>query len=921
MQGVKQSRDLEEPCVKKDEIRQQLRFPRREARGKTRWWWYGCAVEREEIVRELNFMQEAQIGGVELQILYPLEADDSERGIKNYEYLSPEFMEMIRFTADEAAARGMQFDLTLGSSWPFGGPFLSEELSGQTVLPFSMDVQGPCKYSKDLTTVIYGKIVGAVIGKMEGGEMIPDSIEDITARITDKYLFEWPWGLMLEEIYIPEGLHKIVLFVSSDKRQHVLKPLRGGEGVIVDHNRRESLRIFLEYAGDSIVEAVGRGKIDHFFCDSIEVFGHNWTDILFHEFQKRRGYELRPYIYALWGEIQGMTELVRYDFQKTMSELTVENFFRELTKWCHEKGSLSRLQAHGTWGDVLQAYGAADVPEGETFSAFDKYEVNTIHRRLAVSAGHVYHRPVISNESFTWLRFPRFIVTLEQIKAAADSIFLDGINQIVNHGYSYSRDDKEGMLAFYASVNISHTNTWWKYYKNISVYINRVSHFMQRGCAVVSTAIYLPQHDIWAEMPLADTHMCMKLDERLEAVCINAIHKAGYWFDYVNDEVLQNWKDYDYDTLVLIECDRIPADTMKCVEDFVKGGGKVIAAGRVPDRCCGLLNFQRDSAVVREIGKRLSESGDIVITEDKFQSLIAAIGKTKCPDVVIHRRPEIVGYVHRKAETDDIYFIANIDAKGHEETITFTGQKHNFCIFDPMDAREKEVQEVQVTEAGTTVKVRLEAYQSLLVVFSSGMEKPTFAADQIQEELADISSDWNLEVAEKAFEKKYGILSSWEKEAELSYYSGTGRYCKKLQITAEQWQSIETSDQVYLQFSNIGETAEIYINGIFADTLIKHPYKTDIKNLLQKGENKIEILVTNLLINRMIDPGYPEREMAGKVIGQWPYATGQLKQCRDERLFNWRERKMIKEPLPSGLWGEIKIICRRAKEVIRQGCE
>lgn len=40
-------------------------------------------------------------------------------------------------------------------------------------------------------------------------------------------------------------------------------------------------------------------------------------------------------------------------------------------------------------------------------------------------------------------------MTLEQIKAAADSIFLDGVNQIVNHGYSYSKADAgEDMLAF-----------------------------------------------------------------------------------------------------------------------------------------------------------------------------------------------------------------------------------------------------------------------------------------------------------------------------------------------------------------------------------------------------------------------------------------------------------------------------------------
>ena len=45
-------------------------------------------------------------------------------------------------------------------------------------------------------------------------------------------------------------------------------------------------------------------------------------------------------------------------------------------------GSTSRIQAHGTWGDILQAYGAADIPEGETFSEWDKYSVNTVHLSL-----------------------------------------------------------------------------------------------------------------------------------------------------------------------------------------------------------------------------------------------------------------------------------------------------------------------------------------------------------------------------------------------------------------------------------------------------------------------------------------------------------------------------------------------------------
>ena len=78
--------------------------------------------------------------------------------------------------------------------------------------------------------------------------------------------------------------------------------------------------------------------------------------------------------------------------------------------------------------------------------------------RLAASAGHVYGRNIVSNETFTWLKRPRFTETLEEMKAAVDAVFCDGMNMIVNHGYAYS-PEKAGRRGwpFYASTHINHT--------------------------------------------------------------------------------------------------------------------------------------------------------------------------------------------------------------------------------------------------------------------------------------------------------------------------------------------------------------------------------------------------------------------------------------------------------------------------------
>lgn len=889
-------------------VEEQLEFPREEARGKTRWWWFGCAVNEEEIKRELDMMLESNIGGVEVQILYPVVADDESKNIKNQHYLSPEFLYYIRFAAQEAKKRGMTFDFTLGSSWPYGGPFVTEELSAPNIIPYAMDVKGPCTFTYDMTTRIYGECVACIMGEMVDCEMVPETIVDITDKVIDKYLFNWEWGKELLKVEVPEGNYKIVFFVNSDKKQMVLKPLPGGDGMIMDHNSKKSMQAFLEHGGDPIAKELN-GIVQSYFCDSIEVFGQNWTPDIYKEFKERRNYELRPYVYALWGEINGLTSKVRYDFHRTMSELTVENFFRELTRWSHEKGATSRIQAHGTWGDILQAYGAADIPEGETFSEFDRYEVNTVHRKLASSAAHVYHKDIISNESFTWLRFPRFVVTLENMKAAVDSIFLDGINQIVNHGYAYSPEG-EGQLGwpFYASTQINHTNTWWPYYKDLSLYINRVCDFMQRGKTKIKVAVYLPQADIWSESPLSDIHMCMKLEERLTTKNVDFLHKSGYWFDYVNDDAIQNWEDYAYEALVFLECDRIEAEIAEKIYNISQKGTTVICKGSAPNQSCGLLNYDENSEKIKTIFHDLTEQQHCIITLDEIEAVVKALDDKVEKDVIIANHKNEIGYVHQIDGERDIYFISNISDEWKKETITFVNQSKGFVVYDPLTTDMKPLMSYSYTEqsGNTEIRVEFEPYQSLLIVFEGEETKWRKASDEQEELLKDISTNWALTVNEKRFEKAYEELTGWEQEAQLMYYSGEGVYSKSLQLSEEEYGKVSSTEKVYLKLDNIGEVAKIIVNGIEVGNIIKQPYQLNIKEALRAGENTITVKASNLLINCAIDPDYPYDDY-NNTIDEWPYTTGRLNQGRKERMYNHRENKMVKNPVSSGIWGSVRL--------------
>jgi hypothetical protein len=125
------------------------------------------------------------------------------------------------------------------------------------------------------------------------------------------------------------------------------------------------------------------------------------------------------------------------------------------------------------------------------------------------------------------------------VKRAFDAIVVDGIQQIVNHGFSYSpeREGKPGWN-FYASSILNPNNTWWRFFPALSGYMHRVCSMMQGGHALSSVMVYIPAADIWSDSPMAELHMALRVEDYVGKETVNRLQRAGYWFTYVNDEAL-----------------------------------------------------------------------------------------------------------------------------------------------------------------------------------------------------------------------------------------------------------------------------------------------------------------------------------------------------------------------------------------------
>src|ERR1035437_8837384 len=105
-----------------DTLRKEFLNPPDAAKPMVRWWWFGAAVVKPEILRELQQMKADNIGGAELAFEYPEVLDDPAKGIKNLPFLSPEMLDDINYAQTEGRRLGLRIDVTLGSGWPYGGP-------------------------------------------------------------------------------------------------------------------------------------------------------------------------------------------------------------------------------------------------------------------------------------------------------------------------------------------------------------------------------------------------------------------------------------------------------------------------------------------------------------------------------------------------------------------------------------------------------------------------------------------------------------------------------------------------------------------------------------------------------------------------------------------------------------------------------
>src|SRR6267154_752783 len=91
-----------------ESLKSSFKNPPAEAKPMVRWWWFGAAVEKPEILHELQQMKTDGIGGAELAFVYPEVLDDPAKGLKNLPFLSPAMLDAVHYAQAEGRLLTLQ---------------------------------------------------------------------------------------------------------------------------------------------------------------------------------------------------------------------------------------------------------------------------------------------------------------------------------------------------------------------------------------------------------------------------------------------------------------------------------------------------------------------------------------------------------------------------------------------------------------------------------------------------------------------------------------------------------------------------------------------------------------------------------------------------------------------------------------------
>jgi hypothetical protein len=891
---------LRSALAPQDDIYSIFLDPENRYRPFVRWWWNGDRLSGDEILRELDVLKDAGIGGVEINpIKFPDEADPI--GTRSLTWLSDEWIDMLEIALKGARQKGLICDMIVGSGWPYGGEFLTREEQTQMIALGTKNLSGGQSISltkKELLDSVSPAFASGYhdsLKELVGLKLVPAQLQDLN-QVSDLDGQVKGDAIVID---VPAGDHVLYYLIKITGFMAVINGAPGASGPVLNHYNGVAVEKYLTRLSDKLTARLGSlgDYFRAFFTDSIELEGANWCSDMFEQFRQRRGYELAPwfplvlfkvgemgnavneeYGAHLTPELKELVGLVRYDFETTKHELFQERFIRTFADWCTKNGVKSRMQTYGMDCDPIASGMMVDIPECETWiwseelldfgnGDYNRGRSYTMINKFVSSSAHLAGKKLISCEEMTNTGDP-FHASLDRIKQAGDQSILSGVTHSILHGFNYSPLEAPfpGWVRYGTFFN--ERNTWWPYFKRWTDYKARLSALFQQSVMQADIAVLHPLADMAARYGFQrDPFPRLAYPPYVHKIW-EVIHQNGSGCDYVTEDIIGGsvirngelvFRKRSYKTLLLLEVESLHPSTARIIKKFAAAGGKVVFVGKAPHLSDGLVDHARESKVVDGIIQSILKehprtTGIVPVNEKDLVNWYRDLQKqfSLDPAVRISNPTDFISQLHYKDGNKDFFFFINY---GPERSNTFeavfnTGNRTPW-LWNP-ETGERSL--YPVTASKNVLTLSLGPSDSRLIVFDdlSEGEKPVVSPltaamrnGSVKETL--LKGPWELTLNHVDGVGENRVLEDlvdFSQKEDLRSFAGIITYRNQFHID-------QPGHPLWLDLGRIHCVSELEVNGRPLGVKWYGDHLYDITNAVAAGDNFLTIKLVTTLGNYM----------------------------------------------------------------------
>lgn len=551
------------------------------------WFWNGN-LDEKEMEWQLRQYHDRGIRGLFIHGRFGLKVP----------YVSDAWFEKVKFAVAKAKEIGIDTWVYDEMNWPSGTaerkvPKQYPHLTQKYLELVALNVDGPLFTFLEATDDRY----------VNTGDSYPVAAfgcteEEFQTQIT--HPIDLTQNLSFERVIpweAPPGKWRLLYFLQKEVPYYI------------DTLNPESTRRFLELTHERYKQSVGEHfgttvpgfytdePAMHYYHVGIDNFVVPWTSQMFGIFRQKRGYDLRPWLPALYLNMGPETARVRYDFWRTLTEQYAETYYGQIRTWCEENNVL--FTGHLLFEEWLRMHARC---EGNLFRYLEKLHIVGVDHlypkvgteaepaehvalKVASSAAHQFGSTRLLCESMGGSYWD---CTLERMKWIANWEYVLGVNLFNNHGYHYSI---EGERKRDWPPSQFYHHTWWKYYDRFTTYMARLSHLLSGGRHVAKLLVLYPINSIWANYVPQKRTEAGNVTEFDFNYLTDVLLRLHYDFDYVDEDVLATARltrgkirirDEEHSVLILPPMTHMKQRTFEFIERFVRGGGTVIGDTLLP---------------------------------------------------------------------------------------------------------------------------------------------------------------------------------------------------------------------------------------------------------------------------------------------------------------------------------------------------